>query len=273
MEFYCLKCEYPLQGLTSCRCPECGRSFDRSNPRTVLTNPGRRRKIHRLVWFISAVTVIALASFGLYTARDHYELRKATERCALCGGTRSSEHIYLGRIPLISRGATIAESSMSRFLEASVADCPHDWRPRGQRRFDWNGVVRWSGSLSVTEVLELHEDGLSEELLTQLLPDVPRLREMIREDILSCEAPIFALYRAAMLSSAPNLESGDPMILLLGDWEWSRRREARSTDVEGATVMDEFTQLSSESLQELYRTDPQEWIGKYAARTTSAPGP
>jgi hypothetical protein len=34
-EAYCRRCFYPLRGLTTPRCPECGAAFDPSNPRTL----------------------------------------------------------------------------------------------------------------------------------------------------------------------------------------------------------------------------------------------
>ena len=37
--YLCLACNYPLQGLTSTRCPECGRPFDPADPKTM--NLGR----------------------------------------------------------------------------------------------------------------------------------------------------------------------------------------------------------------------------------------
>jgi hypothetical protein len=38
---YCRSCGYLLRGLPAPRCPECGRTFDRNNPRTYLKNPKR----------------------------------------------------------------------------------------------------------------------------------------------------------------------------------------------------------------------------------------
>ncbi len=55
---YCRGCGYNLYGLTSCRCPECGRNFEPANSRTFLPRP-RRRWLRRLLW-ISAPPVVVL---------------------------------------------------------------------------------------------------------------------------------------------------------------------------------------------------------------------
>jgi hypothetical protein len=36
---YCIDCNYPLQGLTSNRCPECGRAFDPADPKSISARP------------------------------------------------------------------------------------------------------------------------------------------------------------------------------------------------------------------------------------------
>jgi hypothetical protein len=54
----CLQCGYPLRGLRSCRCPECGRAFDPSNRRTY--GPPAPHKII-IVDLDSPVVAIALA--------------------------------------------------------------------------------------------------------------------------------------------------------------------------------------------------------------------
>lgn len=61
----CLGCGYVLDGLSSDRCPECGRSFDSADPRTfqrVLPDPVR---IARLPAIDAEAAVIALEEHGI----------------------------------------------------------------------------------------------------------------------------------------------------------------------------------------------------------------
>lgn len=58
----CQKCRYPLEGLGTGSCPECGRPFDPNDPRTYLSWPTSGQRLARValcVWF-----VINLGAFG-----------------------------------------------------------------------------------------------------------------------------------------------------------------------------------------------------------------
>jgi hypothetical protein len=61
----CLKCDYPLQGLTESRCPECGRRFDPADPKTMRFG---RRGERTQRWLIKPVGwptfVLAVAATG-----------------------------------------------------------------------------------------------------------------------------------------------------------------------------------------------------------------
>lgn len=62
INFFCRGCGYSLQGLESPRCPECGRPFDRDNPKTMSRSSKliRHRRIRRAICGIIA----ALLMFG-----------------------------------------------------------------------------------------------------------------------------------------------------------------------------------------------------------------
>ena len=47
---YCLTCRYELRGLTSTRCPECGRPFDPASPSTYTRFPSRTREVEDRVY-------------------------------------------------------------------------------------------------------------------------------------------------------------------------------------------------------------------------------
>ncbi len=58
----CRRCGYELRGLTTPRCPECGRDFDPANPRSY-----RRHSIHRWHWYVKRA-VILLVTFIIFLA-------------------------------------------------------------------------------------------------------------------------------------------------------------------------------------------------------------
>ena len=62
---YCRKCGYVLDGLSECRCPECGSAFDPANGRTFnrLSRDQKRRRLRLTVGW--AVFLIALAAATL----------------------------------------------------------------------------------------------------------------------------------------------------------------------------------------------------------------
>lgn len=62
---YCIGCGYSLAGLTEPRCPECGRGFDPSDPRTWAPGAGQfhRQPVHAAV--ISAAIVSAGIALGV----------------------------------------------------------------------------------------------------------------------------------------------------------------------------------------------------------------
>ena len=55
---FCCKCFYPLNGLSKCYCPECGRWFEPQHSRTFLPEPRRR-------WNLSRPSRKTLLVFGL----------------------------------------------------------------------------------------------------------------------------------------------------------------------------------------------------------------
>lgn len=60
---YCLGCSHPLKGVTEPVCPECGRGFDPSDPRTFGESPfPLRRAVARLA---KAIIVLSMAMLGV----------------------------------------------------------------------------------------------------------------------------------------------------------------------------------------------------------------
>lgn len=64
---YCIACGYPLRALSSNRCPECGRTFDPANPRTMIfgrpLRPWQQLLLRPVSW--PAITLALLATLGL----------------------------------------------------------------------------------------------------------------------------------------------------------------------------------------------------------------
>jgi hypothetical protein len=61
----CVECGYSLRGLTSAKCPECGREFDAADERTMRT-PGKRRiqLVYAFISFLAGWPAILLALVG-----------------------------------------------------------------------------------------------------------------------------------------------------------------------------------------------------------------
>jgi hypothetical protein len=57
-DLYCRQCRYPLRGLDSRRCPECGQAFDPADPKTYFISPRASRQ---------AVVALVLGLLGLLT--------------------------------------------------------------------------------------------------------------------------------------------------------------------------------------------------------------
>lgn len=71
----CLECQYDLSAITSSKCPECGRAFDKQDPMSVdLQQPGR---------------------FGKLVDRFVYSIFAAASTCALL-------HIFVGYVALVA---------------------------------------------------------------------------------------------------------------------------------------------------------------------------
>src|SRR5580698_3388294 len=64
---FCLACGYPLKNLPSARCPECGRSFDPADGRTMSLGrplrPCQRRLLQPMGW--PTISLAVLGSAGL----------------------------------------------------------------------------------------------------------------------------------------------------------------------------------------------------------------
>jgi hypothetical protein len=74
-QIYCRTCGYALIGLTSRRCPECGRKFNPSNPKSFLARPPRiiLRRIAKLVLVLFCLTLPVDSYFGYLIWQVHQE--------------------------------------------------------------------------------------------------------------------------------------------------------------------------------------------------------
>ncbi|GIK17130.1 MAG: hypothetical protein BroJett003_20940 [Planctomycetota bacterium] len=81
---YCLFCGYNLHGLPSDLCPECGRAFDPTNPRTFDTHQGgRRRAIRRRLILGIAGCLLAFTLWG--AAPRRIDRTYVAFQCTRCG--------------------------------------------------------------------------------------------------------------------------------------------------------------------------------------------
>ena len=74
-EAYCRGCFYPLRGLTTPRCPECGRVFDPANPKTMHVGPPIGPWLRRLVrgpGILYHLIAVAAVAWLMYAASVPY---------------------------------------------------------------------------------------------------------------------------------------------------------------------------------------------------------
>ena len=119
---YCRSCRYPLYGIDSAECPECGRVFDAGSLKTTDPMPGfsayRKRAVIAVVILSGAILSLILT--------DRYLLESAGtrwERCEVSGAIRS---VTLSRL-------------FGQELETSM-----EFRPRGFSLAD----ARWTTGIS-----------------------------------------------------------------------------------------------------------------------------
>ena len=109
---YCRGCQYDLNQLPDGRCPECGRSFDPTKPRTVQR---RRRRLQPLVGlgFALAVGLAVIVGFRAAYMPDYGYSRFAAlgtvAGIGLLGGLASGmlaawNRSWWGRVPLLFTG-------------------------------------------------------------------------------------------------------------------------------------------------------------------------
>ena len=96
-------------GLTSNRCPECGRDFDPANPRTFLAHPPRivLRRIVKIVKVLFCLLLPLLGSYVGYLAWQVHEEAKSQENS--CGP-------MYGGFNLLRHDAFMGKSDPSRPL-------------------------------------------------------------------------------------------------------------------------------------------------------------
>jgi hypothetical protein len=132
----CLTCNYPLFGLPTPRCPECGREFDPMDPATM--NMGRELSelakwvLGPVRWPVSVLTWAALA-FALWSAR-------------LPGGqVRASASLLI----LIALGVVWLAWPIVRVIAARKYGWPQSLIMRGQKQRIAVGLCLMLGSLAV----------------------------------------------------------------------------------------------------------------------------
>jgi len=64
---YCAGCKYPLTGLATWKCPECGRPFDPNHADSFIRTPDERRR-RRGLTIVVAVALVLLIAAGIAAA-------------------------------------------------------------------------------------------------------------------------------------------------------------------------------------------------------------
>ncbi len=138
---FCRTCDYSLQGLSELRCPECGRAFEPSDPRSYAARPWRVRRWRlgvKVGVVVSFMSILFLFNFGVSWSDARYS-------CASCAARRQvKEAAFLG-IP-IRHDVALDEGAISKFVQAyEDSTCLHVWEGASGEFRELNGGARWQG--------------------------------------------------------------------------------------------------------------------------------
>ncbi|GMU22468.1 MAG: hypothetical protein AMXMBFR13_25540 [Phycisphaerae bacterium] len=93
---HCPTCDYCLQGLPSCRCPECGRPFDRGRllvEQYVLdtaSSPWRRNRLSRALKWMALCALALLTTTQVLIVGTPWLVQRYKPRAQAAGGTSKS---------------------------------------------------------------------------------------------------------------------------------------------------------------------------------------
>ena len=120
---YCLACHYELRGLTTYRCPECGRAFSPTIPATYSRHPSRRREVEE-----SIVQAIGRLLDTTPPARFDSSIRKLWSQLAHLIAENAELRAMIGTLEqiLIDKGVISPEELRDRMqrLELFEAGAP-----------------------------------------------------------------------------------------------------------------------------------------------------
>ena len=71
---FCLSCRYPLNGLETFQCPECGRTFDPNSTITFTRDPKRHRLRRALIGAGWVILVLLLGVTGYGTVKGSFSM-------------------------------------------------------------------------------------------------------------------------------------------------------------------------------------------------------
>jgi hypothetical protein len=124
---YCKRCSYPLRGLDSQHCPECGTPFDWADRRSYRCTPKRRIGIRLFVLSCAPlgvlVAVLALIHWRvIWLSEDIYV-------CTDCGIARTERNVRFGDRVLYTLSGSTTQTVLSALLP--VHDHRHSWTLAG----------------------------------------------------------------------------------------------------------------------------------------------
>ena len=139
--YLCRRCGYILDHLPSQRCPECGSSFNLTDPRTYHLDDAlkKRRRIRR----VAGMSVLFLLGASILVLKGVATEYRATERqsqvCLRCGCTRTRTVTSVAGIPYAWANLRAQTTPLSFWL-GDTQTCQHDWHTTYGWRVDSNGV-------------------------------------------------------------------------------------------------------------------------------------
>lgn len=155
---HCPYCQYNLTGLTSARCPECGRPVDWEHARREAENPPRiafeRQRGLRtpLGWLLTWLTVLFAPWLFARQIVQRVSLRHATVFAAVCfAGTCTAVLLDATWDVYLAWLITAAVYILLQALGLTILDFAHWRRPRASVRF-WLAVGGYTSAVMVTEI-------------------------------------------------------------------------------------------------------------------------
>jgi hypothetical protein len=152
-DIYCRGCRYPLRGLDTCRCPECGQPFEPGNPRTYFITPqASRTAVAALVLAIMGILTAVVGVGVLFLIGALILAKQALNEIDRADGSIPGGGLARGAAYISGTGLVVFAVAMAFVLPNALAP-PRKSRPSNSTRMRGclNALVLWSADYTTTD--------------------------------------------------------------------------------------------------------------------------